>query len=193
MILENMAKYQKYLILVLEELHLLGSFRVEENNINLELNTTTYDETKKQEVTLELPTKDALMAKFKEVALKTKKQEIENEINAICKHNLLKGCSSNALGSYHNYDATLEDQSNLIALVSANIDAPYRCAELNAKGEVGIKMYKPHTKEQLKQVFNDGLRYKQGILSFYGAEKLRLAEINDLTTLESFKISELVI
>ncbi|GAA9900601.1 hypothetical protein VN0785_10000 [Helicobacter pylori] len=53
---------------------------------------------------------------MKEITLKQKKQELESQINAICKEKIVKEFRSSVLGSLHAYDLALEDQANLQAL-----------------------------------------------------------------------------
>ncbi len=134
MILENACDYKDYLGSVFDEMGFNGSFEVVGNVVHLNIISDK-----------EMPTKDQILEKFKETALKQKKQELEKEINAICKEKITKGFKSEILGSAHAYDLTLEDQTNLQALVIANIDSVFRCAEVS-NGVVGAKTYKKHTK-----------------------------------------------
>lgn len=97
-------------------------------------------------------------------------EEKLQEINGMVGQHLAQGFKSAALGTPHIYDFNTEDQINLQALLSAGIDAEFRCRGL----EESFKTYKPHTKAQLKKVFADGLARKAKILNFYGKEKERL-------------------
>lgn len=90
---------------------------------------------------------ERLLAEAKELKIK--------ELNAVCDSHL-KSFESSALGETHIYDSVLEDQLNLLGLVSAGIDGYFRCLK---KGE-SLKENKPHTKAQLAQVYKDGLTYK---------------------------------
>lgn len=90
----------------------------------------------------------------------------------------LKGFVSNALGENHIYDLDLEDQLNLMGLMVANIDSLFRCAR---QSQPAIKEYFSHTKEQIKQVYTDGVEYKSTILFKSGELKARLQQA---TTLE---------
>ncbi|PAF49646.1 hypothetical protein BKH41_02860 [Helicobacter sp. 12S02232-10] len=85
--------------------------------------------------------------------LKNKKIE---ELNKTCDASILN-FTSDALGSEHIYDAKLEDQLNLLGLVAANIDSFFRCAPIDNPLD---KQNLPHTKEQLKAVYNDALKMK---------------------------------
>lgn len=180
MILENACDYKDYLGSVFHELGFHGSFEVIGDNI--ELNIIPKDNN-------EIPTKDQVLEKLKELTLKAKKQELENQINAICKAKIIKDFRSEVLGNLHAYDLTLEDQSNLQALVIANIDSVFRCAEV-INGVVGDKTYKNHTKAQILKLSQEALKFKQNLIVFYGREKERLNAIASLEELEKFQIKE---
>ncbi len=179
-ILENACEFKDYLGSVFDEMGFYGSFEVVGNNI--ELNIIPKDEN-------ETPTKDQVLEKLKEITLKAKKQELEKEINAICKEKIVKDFRSRVLGNLHAYDLTLEDQANLQALVIAGIDSVFRCAEV-INGVIGDKTYKNHTKAQILKLSQEALTFKQNLIVFYGREKERLNAINSLEALEKFKIKE---
>ncbi|MGL2526128.1 hypothetical protein ACOWNS_05645 [Helicobacter pylori] len=180
MILENACEFKKYLGFVFDEMGFTGSFEVIDNAIHLNIITTEN----------ETPTKDQILEKLKEITLKKKKQELEKEISAICKEKILKGFTSEVLGSAHVYDLTLEDQMNLQALIVAGIDSVFRCAEVSNDGVVSDKTYKNHTKAQILKLSQEALKFKQDLIIFYGREKTRLNAINRLEELEKFKIKE---
>ncbi len=180
MILENACEYKDYLGSVFDEMGFYGSFEVVGNNI--ELNIIPKDNN-------EPPTKEQVLEKLKEITLKAKKQELENQINAICKEKIVKEFRSSVLGNLHAYDLTLEDQANLQALVVANIHSFFRCAEVN-NGVISYKTYKTHTKEQILKLSQEALKFKQNLIVFYGREKERLNAINSLEALEKFVIKE---
>ncbi|WP_223888786.1 hypothetical protein [Helicobacter pylori] len=180
MVLENACEYKDYLGSVFDEMGFYGSFEVAGNNINLNIIPKDKNET---------PTKEQVLEKLKEITLKQKKQELENKINAICKEKIIKDFRSSVLGSLHAYDLNLEDQANLQALVIANIDSVFRCAEV-INGVVGDKTYKNHTKAQILQLSQEALRFKQKLIVFHGREKERLNAINSLEALEKFVIKE---
>ncbi|WP_120870750.1 hypothetical protein [Helicobacter pylori] len=180
MILENACDYKDYLGSVFDELGFSGSFEVVGNAIHLNIITSDNQE---------IPTKEQVLQKLQEITLKKKKQELEKEINAICKEKILKGFRSSVLGNVHVYDLTLEDQANLQALVLANIDSVFRCAEVS-NGVTGAKTYKKHTKAQILQLSNEALTFKQKLIIFYGREKELLNAINSLEELEKFQIKE---
>ncbi|WP_240666971.1 hypothetical protein [Helicobacter pylori] len=170
MILENACAYKDYLGIVFDAMGFNGSFEMAGNAIHLNIVSET-----------ETPTKEQVLEKLKEITLKKKKQELESQINAICKEKITKGFISEILGSPHAYDLTLEDQMNLQALIVANIDSVFRCAEVN-NGVVGNKTYKKHTKAQILQLAKESLSFKQKLIIFYGREKERL---NAITSLEA--------
>nr|AIA98823.1 phage protein [Helicobacter pylori] len=180
MILENACEYKDYLGGVFDAMGFNGSFEVVGNAIHLNIIPSEKEET---------PTKEQVLEKLKEITLKQKKQELEKEINATCKEKIIKGFQSSVLGNTYAYDFTLEDQANLQALVVANIDSLFKCAEVS-NGVVGNKTYKKHTKEQILQLAKDALRFKQNLIIFYGREKERLNAITSLEALEKFVIKE---
>lgn len=180
MILENACDYKDYLGSVFDEIGFYGSFEVVDNNIELNIIPKDGNET---------PTKEQVLEKLKEITLKTKKQELEKEINAICKEKIVKDFRSSVLGNLHAYDLTLEDQANLQALVIANIDSVFRCAEVS-NGVIGDKTYKNHTKAQILKLSQEALKFKQNLIVFYGREKERLNAVNSLGELKKFVIKE---
>ncbi|WRC65291.1 hypothetical protein E5K98_04185 [Helicobacter pylori] len=181
MILENAYKFKEYLGKLFDEMGFCGSFEIVDNNININIIPKDNND---------LPTtKEQILEKLKENALKAKKQELESQINAICKEKIVKEFRSSVLGSVHAYDLTLEDQTNLQALLIAGIDSVFRCAEVNG-GAVGDKTYKNHTKAQILKLSQEALRFKQNLIVFYGREKERLNAINSLEALEKFVIKE---
>ncbi|ANT43007.1 hypothetical protein JT119_00120 [Helicobacter pylori] len=180
MILENVCEYREYIPGVFDELGFNGSFEVIDNAIHLNLIPIDNQET---------PTKDQVLEKLQEITIKTKKQELEKKINAICQEKIIKDFRSSVLGNLHAYDLTLEDQANLQALVVAGIDSVFRCAEV-INGVVGFKTYKKHTKAQLLKLSQEALKFKSDLILFYGREKERLNAINSLEELEKFAIKE---
>ncbi|ANT42734.1 hypothetical protein JT151_05420 [Helicobacter pylori] len=180
MILENACEYKDYLGSVFDELGFNVSFEVVGNAIHLNIMVSENQET---------PTKEQVLETLKELTLKHKKQELEAKINAICKEKIINGFRSEVLGSVHAYDLTLEDQTNLQALVIAGIDSLFRCTEA-INGVLGFKTYKKHTKAQLLKLSQEALKFKSDLILFYGREKERLNAINSLEALEKFQIKE---
>ncbi len=179
LVLESVYNFRECLHLVLE------FFKISSASISMQENKLIL---KSEE---ELPPQSAFLEKMKELALSVKKKALEEKINQICNEKILSGFDCDALGSLHHYDTRLEDQINIQALASANLGSFFRCAEVLADKSYSNKIYKEHTAEQIKSVFNSGLKFKSDLLAFYGKEKERLASINSLEELEAFKISEL--
>ncbi|OPG63478.1 hypothetical protein BGL87_03820 [Helicobacter pylori] len=180
MILENACEYKDYLGIVFDTMGFNGSFEVIGEAIHLNIIISENQEA---------PTKEQLLETLKETKLKTKKQELEKEINAICKEKIINELRSEVLGSLHAYNLTLEDQANLQALVVAGIDSVFKCAEV-LNGVLGNKTYKKHTKAQILQLSKEALEFKQNLIIFYGREKERLNAIVSLEELEKFSIKE---
>ena len=90
------------------------------------------------------------------VILDLYKNDLINDLQAQTESDIINGFESDALGTMHHYDASLENQINLIGAVMANIDVYYSCTDQN-----GVKEMRLHTPEQIKQVFNDGVMFKQ--------------------------------
>ncbi|MGL2530733.1 hypothetical protein ACOWOJ_06760 [Helicobacter pylori] len=178
MILENACEYRDYLGNVFDEMGFNGSFEITGNAIHLNIISDK-----------EIPAKEQVLEKLQEITLKQKKQELEKEINAICKEKITKDFKSEVLGSLHAYDLTLEDQANLQALVIAGIDSVFRCAEV-INGVVGFKTYKKHTKAQLLKLSQEALKFKSNLILFYGREKERLQAVTSLEALEKFEIKK---
>ncbi len=181
MILENACEYKDYLGSVFDVMGFNGSFEVIGNAIHLNIIPKDGND---------LPTKEQVLEKLKEATLKQKKQELEKEINAICKGKILKDFRSSVLGSLHAYSLTLEDQANLQSLVIANIDSVFKCVEVDNNGVLGEKTYKKHTKAQILKLSQEALNFKQNLIIFYGREKERLNAITSLEALEKFQIKE---
>ncbi len=128
-----------------------------------------------------IPSEEQIFKRIKELTVE--------KINAICKEKINKGFQCSVLGSMHAYDLFLEDQANLQALVFANIDSVFRCAEV-INGAIGNKTYKKHTKAQILQLAKEALKFKQDLIVFYGREKERLQAVTSLKALEKFEIKE---
>lgn len=73
------------------------------------------------------------------------------EINTACGTSITNGFTSSALGTPHAYSSTLEDQANLLSLITGVVGGAFTCA--NA---VGVKARRPHTDAQLKTLLADG-------------------------------------
>ncbi len=181
MVLKNISQYKDYLGEIFNVLRFCGSFEVVGNDIHLNIVTIDND----KEIT-----KEQVLEKIKEIVLKKKKQELESQINAICKEKIVKEFRSSVLGDLHAYDLELEDQANLQALVLAGIDSVFRCAGVSNDGVVSNKTYKNHTKAQILKLSQEALKFKQDLIVFYGREKERLNAVDSLEALEEFVIKE---
>lgn len=109
--------------------------------------------------------------------LDLKRIEKIREINTQC-DNSLQNFTSSALGEPYIYDLKQEDQINLMGLIIAGVDSPFRCAKLsNTKDKQNI----PHTLEQLKEVYKNGLEYKSKVLLKAGElkEKVKNAKLKE--------------
>ncbi|PAF51275.1 hypothetical protein [Helicobacter sp. 13S00477-4] len=105
------------------------------------------------------------------------------QFNSIC-DKYLENFQSSALGSAYIYDMAQEDQINLMGLVIAGIDSFFRCeSKDNPKGKQNI----PHTKEQLKQVYFDGLKAKSEIIYICGVLKEYLKTLDDVDSIRRLK------
>ncbi|WQT29638.1 hypothetical protein FE843_02275 [Helicobacter pylori] len=182
MILENACEYKDYLGSVFDEIGFYGSFEVIDNAIHLNIISDK-----------EIPTKEQVLEKLKEITLTKKKQELEIKINAICREKIVKDFKSSVLGNLHAYSLELEDQANLQALVIAGIDSLFRCAEVSNDGVAGQKAYKKHTKAQILKLSQEALKFKQDLIVFYGREKERLQAVTSLEELEKFVIKEYLV
>lgn len=104
-------------------------------------------------------------------------------LNAHCDF-LLKNFTSNALGEDYIYDGKQEDQINLMGLVIAGIDGYFRCAKAT---EPTHKQNYPHTKEQIKKVYSDGLAFKAEMIYICGVLKEYLKTLSDEKAIKSLK------
>lgn len=107
------------------------------------------------------------------------------ELNKKCDE-LLLSFESEALGEVYVYDSELEDQLNLLGIVSANIDSFFRCR----KKDESIKQNLPHSKEQLKQVYADGLSFKSKMIYRCGELKALVQNAKSLDEVASIVWSE---
>ncbi|MDI7188853.1 hypothetical protein [Leptospira santarosai] len=80
-----------------------------------------------------------------------KRNSLIKLVNSICESKITSGFVSTALGAPHFYSSDRDDQLNLRDLVSLNASVLYKCTDKN-----GIKEYRNHTTDQIKQVLNDG-------------------------------------
>lgn len=119
---------------------------------------TTMDEENEVVVDTKVPVTpipiEELEALFKAMELEKLKVDVAEKIT--------QGYVSDALGSNHIYNSTIESQINIIGAVMAGVDMYYACIDEN-----GVKDMRLHTTEQIKKVFADGVIYKQTLMSEY--------------------------
>lgn len=108
------------------------------------------------------------------------------ELNATCDR-LLGSFSSDALGETYIYDGKQEDQINLMGLVIAGVDGFFRCAKISNPTD---KQNYPHTKEQIKKVYSDGLKIKSETIYKCGILKDYLKTLNSIDEVKSIKWEE---
>ncbi|MDO7253881.1 hypothetical protein [Helicobacter cappadocius] len=107
----------------------------------------------------------------------------ETELNNRC-NKLLESFESSALKEAYIYDMKQEDQINLLGLVIANVDSFFRCAK---KATPNDKQNIPHTKEQIKQVYNDGLKTKSEMIYICGVLKEHLKSLQTIEEIKALK------
>lgn len=116
-------------------------------------------------------------------ALETAKIKKTLELNHRC-DKLLENFTSTALGEAYIYDGSQEDQINLMGLLIAGIDGFFRCAKAS---EPQNKQNYPHTKEQIKQVYAEGLKYKSETIYQCGVLKEYLKQLTTIDALNALK------
>lgn len=104
-------------------------------------------------------------------------------VNSACEAAITAGFSSYALGAPHFYSSQLDDQLNLTGAVLRGLDMPYACRD-----EQGVKGFRLHTAEQLRQVGDDFTLYKLQLLQHANELKQQLdaaLDAGDLAALEA--------
>ncbi|WP_312244411.1 DUF4376 domain-containing protein [Stutzerimonas nitrititolerans] len=104
-------------------------------------------------------------------------------INQACEAAITAGFTSDALGAPHFYSSQLDDQLNLTGAVLRGLDMPYACRDAQ-----GVKAFRLHTAEQLRQVGDDFTLYKLQLLQHANDLKQQLdaaLEAGDLAALEA--------
>lgn len=102
---------------------------------------------------------------------------------------IVSGFSSEVLGSEHLYDSTIQDQMNLKDALMTESKSRIRCMNVMT----GKKTFVDHTSEQIKELFNDFLRFKNIILYTADNEKLLLREFMDRDKTIDFILDKLQI
>lgn len=104
-------------------------------------------------------------------------------INEACEASITGGFWSAALGERYQYSSQLEDQLNLNGVVMAGLDSLYPCRD-----EQGIKEFRAHTVDQLRQVGSDFTQFKLQLLQKAAELKQQLDQAladGDLDALQS--------
>lgn len=96
-------------------------------------------------------------------------QQRVTDINAACEAAITAGFWSQALGLPHQYSSQLDDQLNLTGAILRGLDMPYACRD-----EQGVKAFRLHTAEQLRQVGDDFTLYKLQLLQHANELKQQL-------------------
>lgn len=104
-------------------------------------------------------------------------------IDTACEKAITSGFTSAAAGAPHQYSSQLDDQLNLTGAVLRGLDMPYACRD-----EQGVKEFRLHTAEELRQVGDDFTLYKLQLLQHANELKKQLnaaLEADDLNALEA--------
>ncbi|MBE8400997.1 DUF4376 domain-containing protein [Leptospira borgpetersenii] len=118
------------------------------------------------------------------VDLVKKKDYLIKLVNSICESKITAGFVSSALGAPHVYSSDRDDQLNLIGLVSLNSSVSYKCMD-----QRGVKTYRNHSADQIKQVLNDGAAQKAFLLQNSARLKLLLQSANTIEELDQIEIN----
>ncbi|MGQ2871625.1 DUF4376 domain-containing protein, partial [Leptospira santarosai] len=118
------------------------------------------------------------------VDLIQKKDSLIKQINSICESKITAGFASTALGVLHFYSSDRDDQLNLVGLVSLNASVLYKCTDKN-----GIKEYRNHTADQIKQVLNDGAIRKTLLLKNCASLKAMIQAVGADSKLDEIDIT----
>lgn len=92
-----------------------------------------------------------------------------DHVDRACEHAITAGFQSAALGTPHRYSSQLDDQLNLTGAILRGLDMPYACRD-----EQGVRAFRLHTVEQLRQVGDDFTLYKLQLLQHANALKQQL-------------------
>ena len=90
---------------------------------------------------------------------------------------VFEGFTSAATGEDHTYNAEIENQLNLVGAVMAGVDMLYTCTNNMSK----VKTQIPHTADQIKQVFADGIMFKATTITIFNMKR---DVLNNATTIE---------
>lgn len=90
-------------------------------------------------------------------------------VNQACETSITGGFLSEALGAPYSYSSQMDDQVNLMGSVIQALEMVYACRDSN-----GIKAFRLHTADQLRQVCNDFTSNKMKLLQKADGLKHRL-------------------
>ncbi|ULG94345.1 hypothetical protein FH584_17815 [Leptospira interrogans] len=113
-----------------------------------------------------------------------KKDSLIKLVDSICESKIIAGFVSNALGTPHFYGSDRDDQLNLVGLVSLNASVSCKCTNEN-----GIKDYRNHTANQIKQVLSDGAIRKTLLLQKAASLEVLLQSIETVDELDKVNIA----
>ncbi|WP_061236543.1 hypothetical protein [Leptospira santarosai] len=111
-----------------------------------------------------------------------KKNSLIKLVNSICESKITSGFASTALGVLYFYTSDRDDQLNLVGLVSLNASVLYKCTDEN-----GIKEYRNHTADQIKQVLADGAARKTFLLQNCASLKAAIEAVDTDSKLDAIK------
>ncbi|MDO6395425.1 hypothetical protein Q4554_15210 [Leptospira santarosai] len=111
-----------------------------------------------------------------------RKDSLTNLVNSICESKIISGFVSSALGAPHFYSSDRDDQLNLGDLVLLNAPVLYKCAD-----EAGVRKYRNHTAEQIKQVFVDGVARRTFLLQRCASLKTAIEAVDTDSKLDAIK------
>lgn len=92
-----------------------------------------------------------------------------SRVNAACEATITAGFLSSALGTPHRYSSQLDDQLNLTGAILRGLEMPYACRD-----EQGVRAFRLHTAEQLRQVGDDFTLHKLQLLQHANELKQQL-------------------
>jgi len=81
------------------------------------------------------------------------------QVNLACEAAITGGFWSSALGEPFQYASQLDDQLNLTGVIQTGMDSLYACRD-----QLGTKLFRSHTTEQLRHVGSDFSSFKQQLL-----------------------------
>ncbi|EMF83727.1 hypothetical protein LEP1GSC188_1418 [Leptospira weilii serovar Topaz str. LT2116] len=117
------------------------------------------------------------------IDLVQRKDSLTKRVNSIYESEITAGFISNALGAPHFYSSDRDDQLNLVGLVSLNSSVSYKCTD-----QSGVKGYRNHSADQIKQVLNDGAIRKTFLLQECASLKSKIQKADSVEKLNQFDI-----